>query len=597
MRRPGSSGSSTTRPPTASRSSSRHSAARSASASRRITSSSPGPRRSGPPAATRPRPASVVMGLRARKDADEVERMRSACRFVTEVMEQMFAELEVGRGRAGGQRPRRAPAPPARRDGLAPARPLRAERGQPAREPGRPDARARRRGLRRHLRADRRLLGRPDALRHRRRAVGLGAGGLGDGARGPGRRDRGGARRRSPPGTSTRRSVASSSRVPTSAAACTAPGTRSAPKSTSRRSSIPRTTAPLEAGMCLTIEPGIYRAGVGGIRLEDQVLITDDGPELVSDLPLELRMIGELARADTRGRRHRRDLHRSRPPRRGDRRRRPGQGGDDTAAFEEGVLDAVGQTELSDVEFLAHGTTVVINALTERKGARVGLITTAGLPRRARDREGQPARPLQLRVPQADAVRAAPPALRGRASGSTTRAAWSQPLDEEERTRGRPRPARRGRRGGRDLPAALVREPGARAARGGDRRRGVAGHAASPSRTSSRASGASTTARRRRCSTRTSSRPSASYLTRLSERLDDGGIGKRHALRDAVERRPLALRRRGRGTDQPRRVGAGRRHHRRRGRRRGDRPAEPDHLRRRRYDGEVEPHRGRRRSA
>jgi N-methylhydantoinase A len=47
-------------------------------------------------------------------------------------------------------------------------------------------------------------------------------------------------------------------------------------------------------------------------------------------------------------------------------------------AFEEGVLDAVGQTDLQDVGFLAHGTTVVINALTERKGARVGLITTEG---------------------------------------------------------------------------------------------------------------------------------------------------------------------------------------------------------------------------
>ena len=42
----------------------------------------------------------------------------------------------------------------------------------------------------------------------------------------------------------------------------------------------------------MTIEPGIYQTGVGGIRLEDQVLVTDDGPELVSDLPLELRTIG-----------------------------------------------------------------------------------------------------------------------------------------------------------------------------------------------------------------------------------------------------------------------------------------------------------------
>jgi N-methylhydantoinase A len=47
-------------------------------------------------------------------------------------------------------------------------------------------------------------------------------------------------------------------------------------------------------------------------------------------------------------------------------------------AFEQGVLDTVGQTELHEVGFLAHGTTVVINALTERKGARVGLITTEG---------------------------------------------------------------------------------------------------------------------------------------------------------------------------------------------------------------------------
>ena len=46
--------------------------------------------------------------------------------------------------------------------------------------------------------------------------------------------------------------------------------------------------------------------------------------------------------------------------------------------FEDGVLDAVGQTELGEVGFLAHGTTVVINALTERKGASVGLITTEG---------------------------------------------------------------------------------------------------------------------------------------------------------------------------------------------------------------------------
>ncbi len=48
--------------------------------------------------------------------------------------------------------------------------------------------------------------------------------------------------------------------------------------------------------------------------------------------------------------------------------------------FEEGVLDAVAKADisLSAVEFFAHGTTVVINALTERKGVKTALITTEG---------------------------------------------------------------------------------------------------------------------------------------------------------------------------------------------------------------------------
>jgi len=48
--------------------------------------------------------------------------------------------------------------------------------------------------------------------------------------------------------------------------------------------------------------------------------------------------------------------------------------------FEVGVLNvlAKGGVDVAEVDFLAHGTTVVINALTERKGAKVGLITTEG---------------------------------------------------------------------------------------------------------------------------------------------------------------------------------------------------------------------------
>ena len=48
--------------------------------------------------------------------------------------------------------------------------------------------------------------------------------------------------------------------------------------------------------------------------------------------------------------------------------------------FEKGVLDvlAKGGTDTAAIDFLVHGTTVVINALTERKGVKVGLITTEG---------------------------------------------------------------------------------------------------------------------------------------------------------------------------------------------------------------------------
>ncbi len=48
--------------------------------------------------------------------------------------------------------------------------------------------------------------------------------------------------------------------------------------------------------------------------------------------------------------------------------------------FEQGVLNvlAKGNVDPAGVDFLAHGTTVVINALTERKGVKVGLITTEG---------------------------------------------------------------------------------------------------------------------------------------------------------------------------------------------------------------------------
>ncbi len=44
----------------------------------------------------------------------------------------------------------------------------------------------------------------------------------------------------------------------------------------------------LIAGDVITLEPGCYRPGFGGCRLEDIVLVTDDGAEVLTDFPYDL---------------------------------------------------------------------------------------------------------------------------------------------------------------------------------------------------------------------------------------------------------------------------------------------------------------------
>jgi Xaa-Pro aminopeptidase len=48
----------------------------------------------------------------------------------------------------------------------------------------------------------------------------------------------------------------------------------------------------LEAGNVVTIEPGIYLEGLGGVRIEDLVIVTDDGAEVLTTTSKQLAVVG-----------------------------------------------------------------------------------------------------------------------------------------------------------------------------------------------------------------------------------------------------------------------------------------------------------------